>query len=189
MGTITCTFPSRAESQDWHEKLSSQIRTSRQSAILPSKLSVQPLPPPHKTGLQPSGPVTATASPGVSRSPRTGLASRGQGQGVQGWKMTCLRPAPPTRSFFQQDKRSTLRRKEVEQSSYEDDLQILRVIEAYCTSKQRQTITNSVMFDTSAPLSLADEPSGLEDSFVSAVSSSTRSTHTLHTQSHTRLDS
>jgi hypothetical protein len=31
----------------------------------------------------------------------------------------------------------------VEQSSYEDDLQILRVIEAYCTSKQRQTITNS----------------------------------------------
>ena len=31
----------------------------------------------------------------------------------------------------------------MEQSSYEDDLQILRVIEAYCTSKQRQTITNS----------------------------------------------
>jgi len=59
----------------------------------------------------------------------------------------------------------------VEQSSYEDDLQILRVIEAYCTSKQRQTITNSVMFDSSAPLSLADEPSGLEDSFISATSS------------------
>ena len=32
---------------------------------------------------------------------------------------------------------------EVEQSSYEDDLQILRVIEAYCFSKQRQTMTNS----------------------------------------------
>jgi len=96
-----------------------------------------------KTGLQPSGPVAATASPAISRSPRTGLASRGQGQGVQGWKMTCLRPAPPTRSFFQADKRNTLRRKEVEQSSYEDDLQILRVIEAYCVSKHRQTITNS----------------------------------------------
>ena len=50
-------------------------------------------------------------SPGVSLSPRTGLASRGQGQGVQGWKMNCLRPAPPTRSFFQADKRNTLRRK------------------------------------------------------------------------------
>ena len=33
---------------------------------------------------------------------------------------------------------------EVEQSSYEDDLQILRVIEAYCFSKQqRHTIANS----------------------------------------------
>eukprot|EP00092_Neocalanus_flemingeri_P002012 GFUD01002145.1.p1 GENE.GFUD01002145.1~~GFUD01002145.1.p1 ORF type:complete len:1062 (+),score=232.76 GFUD01002145.1:94-3279(+) len=45
--TLTCTFPSRAECQDWHEKITSQIRTSRQSAILPNKLSVQPLPPPH----------------------------------------------------------------------------------------------------------------------------------------------
>lgn len=163
--TIICTCPSRQECQDWQTVLSSRCSVSRQSAVLPSKLpSLQPLPPPHKSGLQPG------LSPAPSRSPRTGLASRGQGQGVQGWKMTCLRPAPPTRSFFQADKRNTLRRKEVEQSSYEDDLQILRVIEAYCTSKQRQTITNSVMFDSSAPLSLADEPSGLEESFSSAVS-------------------
>merc|ERR1711862_1070792 len=171
MGTITCTFPSRAESQDWHEKLSSQIRTSRQSAILPSKLSVQPLPPPHKTGIQPSGPVAATASPALSRSPRTGLASRGQGQGVQGWKMTCLRPAPPTRSFFQADKRNTLSRKEVEQSSYEDDL-LLRVIEAYCVSKHRQTITNSAMLDSTPLLTLADEADTLEDSRYSVVNKS-----------------
>jgi len=163
--TIVCVCPSRLEAQEWVTSLGQQVRAARQSCVLPSKLpSLQPLPPPHKSGLQPG------LSP-ASRSPRTGLASRGQGQGVQGWKMTCLRPAPPTRSFFQQDKRNTLRRKEVEQSSYEDDLQILRVIEAYCTSKQRQTITNSVMFDSSAPLSLADEPSGLEDSFISATSS------------------
>jgi len=45
--TITCTFPSRTEAQDWYEKITNQIRTSRQSAILPNKLSVQPLPPPH----------------------------------------------------------------------------------------------------------------------------------------------
>jgi len=166
--TILVTCPTRQEAQEWQAALQQQVRAARQSCVLPSKTpSLQPLPPPHKSGLQ------AGASP-AARSPRSGLASRGQGQGVQGWKMTCLRPAPPTRSFFQQDKRSTLRRKEVEQSSYEDDLQILRVIEAYCTSKQRQTITNSVMFDSSvssAPLSLADEPSGLEDSFVSAASS------------------
>jgi hypothetical protein len=164
--TIICTCPNRHECQEWQAQLSLQVRSSRQSCVLPSKLpGVQPLPPPHKTGLQ-------SGSPASSRSPRLGLASRGQGQGVQGWKMTCLRPAPPTRSFFQADKRNTLRRKEVEQSSYEDDLQILRVIEAYCTSKQRQTITNSVMFDSTAPLSLADESSGLEDSFISAVSTS-----------------
>ena len=55
--------------------------------------------------------MTTSMSPASSRSPRSGLASRGQGQGVQGWKMNCLRPAPPTRSFFQADKRNTLRRK------------------------------------------------------------------------------
>merc|ERR1719369_2227277 len=72
--------------------------------------------------------------------------------------MTCLRSAPPARSFFQADKRNTLRRKEVEQSSYEDDLQILRVIEAYCTSKQRQTITNSAMLDP--PVLLVEDKAG-----------------------------
>jgi len=116
--------------------------------------------------------VTASASPALSRSPRTGLASRGQGQGVQGWKMTCLRPAPPTRSFFQADKRNTLRRKEVEQSSYEDDLQILRVIEAYCVSKQRQTITNSAMLDSTPLLTLADDSETLDDTRYSVVNKS-----------------
>lgn len=153
--TIQCSCSSRPDCQDWVDKLQAQVRVCRESAVLPSKLAVvvpHPLPPPHKTG-------TAVSSPGVSRSPRSGLASRGEGQGgVQGWKMNCLRPAPPARSFFQADKRNTLRRKEVEQSSYEDDLQILRVIEAYCTSKQRQTITNSAMFDSIPLLSLADEP-------------------------------
>jgi len=85
--------------------------------------------------------------------------------------MNCIRPAPPTRSFFQADKRNTLRRKEVEQSSYEDDLQILRVIEAYCFSKQRQTITNSAMLDSTPYLSLADDTqSGLTRSQVSKKS-------------------
>jgi len=45
--TITCTFPSKHDCQAWYEKLTVQMRASRQSAILPSKLSVQPLPPPH----------------------------------------------------------------------------------------------------------------------------------------------
>lgn len=165
--TIYCSCLLKSEATDWVDKLQTQVRVCRQSAVLPSKLSVQPLPPPHKPGSINSSPAA------VSRSPRTGLASRGQGQGgVQGWKMTCLRPAPPTRSFFQADKRNTLRRKEVEQSSYEDDLQILRVIEAYCTSKQRQTITNSAMLDTAPFLSMVDD-SELEISSISNATSVT----------------
>jgi len=150
--SISCNFRSRTECDDWHEKILEQIRSSRQSTVLPSKLSVQPTPPPHKSGV-PAGVISS----GASRPTRVGLLTRGQGQGIQGWKMNCIRPAPPTRSFFQADKRNTLRRKEVEQSSYEDDLQILRVIEAYCFSKHRQTITNSAMLDSVPYLSLADD--------------------------------
>jgi len=159
--TIQCSCTENKQAQEWITKLQAQIRLCRQSAVLPSKLSVQPVPPPHKAGLVPAvPPPNASGAPGpTTRSPRVGLASRGQGQGVQGWKMNCLRPAPPARVFFQADKRNTLRRKEVEQSSYEDDLQILRVIEAYCTSKQRQTVTNSAMFDSTITpmLSMVDD--------------------------------
>ncbi|XP_023336754.1 rho guanine nucleotide exchange factor 7 isoform X2 [Eurytemora carolleeae] len=170
--TIHCSTLQKPDCMDWIEKLQNQVRVCRQSAVLPTKLSVQPLPPPHKPG------SSVSSSPAVSRSPRTGLASRGQGQGVQGWKMTCLRPAPPARSFFQADKRNTLRRKEVEQSSYEDDLQILRVIEAYCTSKQRQTITNSAMLDSTPFLSMVDD-SEMEISSFSASTSVMSNRHDI----------
>lgn len=181
--TIQCSCTEKAQVQDWIEKLQNNIRVCRQSVVLPSKLSVQPLPPPHKAGLVPAVPpaVPPPNPPGpggqVTRSPRAGLASRGQGQGVQGWKMNCLRPAPPARVFFQADKRNTLRRKEVEQSSYEDDLQILRVIEAYCTSKQRHTVTNSAMLDsTGTPMLSMVDDSELEMTTCSV--GSTRSTAT-----------
>lgn len=45
--TITCTFRSRAECEEWHEKISDQMRSSRQSAVVGGKLSAQPTPPPH----------------------------------------------------------------------------------------------------------------------------------------------
>merc|ERR1712098_639419 len=95
------------------------------------------------------------------------------------------------RSFFQADKRNTLRRKEVEQSSYEDDLQILRVIEAYCVSKHRQTITNSAMLDSTPLLTLADEADTLEDSRYSVVNKSNvskKSSATSFASSEDRLE-
>ena len=45
--TITVKFKTRADCGDWHDKISGQIRAARQSAVLPSKLSLQPVPPPH----------------------------------------------------------------------------------------------------------------------------------------------
>jgi len=179
--TIQCSCTDKNQLQEWMDKLQGQIRVCRQSAVLPSKLSVQPLPPPHKAGLVPAVPPP---NPTANRSPRAagGLTSRAQAAAVQGWKMNCLRPAAPARVFFQADKRNTLRRKEVEQSSYEDDLQILRVIEAYCTSKQRQTVTNSAMLDNTPMLSMVD------DSELEITTSSINSVRSNTTMSTSRLD-
>ena len=55
--TITVLFRSRADCSDWADKITAQIRAARQSAVMPSKLSVQPLPPPH---------VSVSPGPGVS---------------------------------------------------------------------------------------------------------------------------
>ena len=74
--------------------------------------------------------------------------------------MSCLRPAPPTRSYIMPDGKKTVRKKGISHkcgsksempkhekvsplpdpdSTYEEDMQILRVIEAYCTTNKRQT--------------------------------------------------
>ena len=53
--TISVQFRSRADCCDWAERINAQIRAARQSAVLPSKLSVQPVPPPH-VSVAPRGP-------------------------------------------------------------------------------------------------------------------------------------
>ena len=94
------------------------------------------------------------------------------------WKMSCLRPAPPTRSSIFRDDNRTLKKKgkrilmespfgEIDNNTavpskmgtsqdkslffhvycfvsdsdttYEEDMQILRVIESYCASNKRNT--------------------------------------------------
>merc|ERR1711902_450596 len=75
------------------------------------------------------------------------------------WRMSCLRPAPPTRAYINQEGKKAIIKREPE-TSYEEDMQILRVIEAYCsltsTSKQRHTFSTSTMLDN-MPVLLADE--------------------------------
>jgi hypothetical protein len=71
--------------------------------------------------------------------------------------MSCLRPAPPTRSFLSQPgdtssgaNRISGNKKKDPDTTYEEDMQILRVIEAYCVSsapKNRQTFAQSVVLE------------------------------------------
>merc|ERR1711915_390747 len=83
------------------------------------------------------------------------------------WKMSCLRPAPPTRCFSATgDNRGSVAKKKDPDTTYEEDMQILRVIEAYCaasSAKQRQTIAGSTLIETSQHCSEAMDTSRNED--------------------------
>ena len=73
--------------------------------------------------------------------------------------MSCLRPAPPTRSFIGAEEKRALKKKgerkmpfEEEEiqiflldpdTTYEEDMQILRVIEAYAANNKRNTNATS----------------------------------------------
>jgi len=156
----------RTESLRWVEILRQQIKCARTSTALNNSIGASlqqqaqlPTPPPglppHKLGPVPSSP---------SNQPKT----RDQNK-PQPWKMSCLRPAPPSRGYLNQNEagskrnsissKTNLLKKEPE-TSYEEDMQILRVIEAYCsltsTSKQRHTFSTSTMLDN-MPVLLADE--------------------------------
>jgi len=87
------------------------------------------------------------------------------------WKMSCLRPAPPSRPNMTQNepapgsKRNSINAKvnikKEPETNYEEEMQMLRVIEAYCSltavsNKQRHTFSTSTMLDN-MPVSLADE--------------------------------
>jgi len=181
---ILVMCPTRTESLRWVEILRQQIKCARTP---PSNLSAasntssgtptnHPLPPPHKAVHHvPSSPLSQAPSKSKEK--------------AQLWKMTCLRPAPPSRSSINQNeatpgssnKRNSINakppaRKEPE-TNYEEEMQILRVIEAYCSlsastsNKQRHTYstTSTAMLDN-MPVLLADEDklSPMEQSSSSA---------------------
>ncbi|XP_046677007.1 rho guanine nucleotide exchange factor 7 isoform X3 [Homalodisca vitripennis] len=57
------------------------------------------------------------------------------------WSVSCLRPSPPLR--FRDDK-SSRNFKKTSERGFDEDAQILRVIEAYCTSAKTRYTVNSV---------------------------------------------
>nr|CAD7399131.1 unnamed protein product [Timema poppensis] len=72
-------------------------------------------------------------------------------QGNKGWSMSCLRPSPPLRPCLalgrDDSPRKSTRSYNRRQSdrTFEEDAQILRVIEAYCSSAKSRYTVNSGM--------------------------------------------
>jgi len=134
---ILCVCQTKSDSLKWVDQFKQQIKVSRQS-------SAHPPPPPHK--LPPS-------SPGQKRYNNSGYMGGGGGAGKgYVWKMSCLRPAPPTRCISAHDNRGSVSKKKDPDTTYGEDMQILRVIEAYCaasSAKQRQTIAASTLIESS----------------------------------------
>ncbi|KAF4525620.1 hypothetical protein B566_EDAN001219 [Ephemera danica] len=92
----------------------------------------QPSPPPHQVAQKPS--------------PHRGLSTPLLG----GWSLSCLRPAPPLKaglgigSLVQDQNNQTRGNRRRDERSFEEDAQILGVIEAYClSSKTRHTLNSS----------------------------------------------
>ena len=116
---ILVVCQSKPDSLKWVEVLQSQIKTARQFSATQSPL--------HKA---------VTSSPQTKR-PLNVKANL--------WKMSCLRPAPPTRSAVIKEAVSNKKggKKESTTSSsvdttYEEDMQMLRVIEAYANQSNNR---------------------------------------------------
>jgi len=131
---IVVLCQTRTESLRWVEILRQQIKCARTTSSL--QQHHHPLPPPHKSVPLPASPLASAQSPKPKEKP------------PQLWKMSCLRPAPPTRpTVIQPDpgsKRNSITvktnaNKKEPETSYEEEMQILRVIEAYCNLSNAKT--------------------------------------------------
>nr|XP_040581499.1 rho guanine nucleotide exchange factor 7-like isoform X1 [Lepeophtheirus salmonis] len=135
---IVCN--SKNDSLKWVDLLRGQIKSCRNTSLLNTNshsnyapsLAPFPTPPPHKNVI-PSSPIPQNKR----------LMQLGENSKKYLWKMSCLRPSPPTRYYLTPEGKKMTIKKKVE-TTYEDDMQILRVIEAYCTfGNQRQTYAGS----------------------------------------------
>jgi len=162
---ILCVCQTKQDSLKWVELFKHQTKASR---VAGGSNGSHPPPPPHK--LPPS-------SPGGGQKRYNNNMGGSGGKGYL-WKMSCLRPAPPTRCFTSpHDARGSVAKKKDPDTTYEEDMQILRVIEAYCaasSAKQRQTIAASTLIET--PQHNHQQHSSTEGSVLLDTSRSTEDT-------------
>ncbi|XP_063231749.1 rho guanine nucleotide exchange factor 7 isoform X2 [Bacillus rossius redtenbacheri] len=140
---IVAVCQTKEDQQMWVDLLRQQIRSLVKSPTTsPTVGKPQPLPPPHMSLV--STPVSPRVSVATRPTPRPAN---------KGWSMSCLRPSPPIRPClalgrddFRKSSRSYTRRHS--ERTFEEDAQILRVIEAYCASaKSRHTVNSAAVLD------------------------------------------
>uniref|UniRef100_A0A8D8TQA5 Rho guanine nucleotide exchange factor 7 n=1 Tax=Cacopsylla melanoneura TaxID=428564 RepID=A0A8D8TQA5_9HEMI len=123
--TILAICQTRDDLNLWIDKLSTQIRHNRTPGGVPTPLAPsRPAPPPHHPCLKNRQSDTSSINTELP------------------WTLTHLRPAPPLHPSFCRNEK--LKPYKCNERSYDEDAQILKVIEAYCsTSSQFRHTLNS----------------------------------------------
>ncbi|KAK7869103.1 hypothetical protein R5R35_007764 [Gryllus longicercus] len=170
---IVAVCQTREDQQLWVDQLRQQIRMLKKSSSVSSPPPVSPpaskptpLPSPHK-----SAAVAAPVSPRVSALPASSSLRPVVTLPVsKGWSMSCLRPSPPLRPCLALGHCDSLRRSGRASSrkqngrSFEEDAQILRIIEAYCTSaRTRYTVNSAALLDCPQMLIAEEEKIIIEE--------------------------
>lgn len=166
---ILAVCQTKDDQHTWVELLKQQIRTVHKSSVSspspatsPPPVKPHPLPPPHISSLTvPLSPRVSVPEPSSMR-PQHHIVNKG-------WSMSCLRPSPPLRPCLalgrdDNHRKSGRNRKKQIERSYEEDAQILRVIEAYCTSaKTRYTVNSAALLDSPQMLIAEEEKIIIEE--------------------------
>uniref|UniRef100_A0A8C7YVU4 Rho guanine nucleotide exchange factor (GEF) 7a n=1 Tax=Oryzias sinensis TaxID=183150 RepID=A0A8C7YVU4_9TELE len=187
---VICT--NQQDLQDWVEHLTRQIKHGRAMTVAPT---YHTLPHPSSHGTSHSTMMWGPLEPPNTPKP---------------WSLSCLRPAPPLRPSaalcYKEDlskspksvkkllpKRKPERKQSEEEfalrkstAALEEDAQILKVIEAYCTSaKTRQTLNSSKKF---LNLSLVDVVYALRDEVQELKQDNKKMKRTLEEEQRARKD-
>ncbi|XP_059482593.1 rho guanine nucleotide exchange factor 7 [Neocloeon triangulifer] len=190
---IIAVCQTREDQQRWIELIQNQSTMLPQnSTTTPSQIiKEKPNPPQHQVATSPHHRVTSPIShsnismaaailPPPVRAVSVGSTPQGKTHPsppphkkgasdsmlLKGWSLSCLRPKPPLRAGLglgaqAGDQQRTLRKKE--ERSYEEDAQILSVIEAYCLSSKTRHTLNSSLIDSPQVLIAEEEKIIVED--------------------------